>query len=51
MREGINEKPLLTSAENEKPTTDIKVEVVRRSEELEEIISAAEEAAYAAPSK
>ena len=51
VREGINEKPLLASAENEKPTTDIKVEVVRRSEELEEIISAAEEAAYAASSK
>ena len=51
VREGINEKPLLISAENEKPTTDIKVEVVRRSDELEEIISAAEEAAYAASSK
>ena len=51
VREGINEMPLLTSTENEKPATEGKVEVVRRSEELEEIISAAEEAAYAASSK
>ena len=51
VREGINENLPLVSTEKEEPIEEIKVEVVRRSDDLEEIISAAEEAAYATSSK